>query len=289
MAVAIAALVGLPSLARAQEQCDPDAGVPPGSQGVLEQTFPGSNEVNVPVDGFVRLRYRYRAPSRAFVAVSEQTNGRAVLGDAVVVGNEVHWHARGTFSSNTDYTVHASDLSGTDTTISFRTGFDTSEDRPPTFNGIRDVAHARLGTSDLCGDPNALEVTVSFDRVASSRWPVTDIEYVIYQTAGPRIGGPVERARERGRMSGGPSATTQTRSFRLASTNAAGALCFNVQALDPYGRADGNAVERCLNPASGNVFVGCHASHPSRESGRATAGIAIAAAVSAASRRRRAR
>jgi MYXO-CTERM domain-containing protein len=53
-------------------------------------------------------------------------------------------------------------------------------------------------------------------------------------------------------------------------------VCFNIQALDPLGRPDGNAYEKCVNPAKGNFFAGCAAS-PTSSRGGIVALLAIAA------------
>ena len=92
---------------------------------------------------------------------------------------------------------------------------------------------------------------------------MSDIEYVVYQTRGAGIAGPVERARQRGRLVSDHCATvgadSQCVAFRMTSANASEPMCFNVQAIDALGRADGNQEERCVDPEPGGHFVGCTA------------------------------
>ena len=109
----------------------------------------------------------------------------------------------------------------------------------PRFAGIvtdpRPEVQVNGAEADLCGDPNAVTITVQWRRAESNGWPAGDIEYVIYQTRGPNIGAPVERARERvfGANGNCPNRTDlECRSFRLSSENAGGPVCFNIQAID---------------------------------------------------------
>jgi hypothetical protein len=281
----LAATVVLAALriARAQDTCPTDGGVTlPRNFGHFERAFPTDGSLGVPIDGFVRLRYVLRAPRRPFVTVSETVSGANVEGDAFVVDNEVHWRSRAPLRSNTEFRVRFADPgSGTgENLIRFTTGSGRSSNAPPVFEGIlRDGNNGprvqRIGSTDLCADPDAVEVTVTWHRALPNGWPVSDIEYVVYQTIGPGITAPVERARAVGTVTpsscGGGSADEQCKTFRLSGANAEGTLCFNIQAIDAYGRNDGNAVEACIDPHAGNTFVGaCDARPPMPRRGTRT-------------------
>jgi hypothetical protein len=284
----------------AQSICNPDGGSTPSqSIGSVTDVFPGDREVNVPIDGVVRLRYLGRAPRRAFVAVIEapmnQDLGPAVPGTATVVGNEVIWRANAPLRPNTHYVIRAADDSQTTTDSGFTTGVATAPAEAVHFDGITLVSATtgrRTGEPDLCGDPDAAQVSVSFRR-AESVWPHNDIEYVIYEVRGPGIAGPVERARVRRGALGSSSATEISTTFRLASADASGPVCFNIQAVDPFGREDGNPIEKCTNPAVGNYFAGCSAARLDASAGgrewRMFAVFAVAAVAAAGARRVRSR
>jgi hypothetical protein len=282
-----AALVLLPCVAAAQDECPTDGGntLPPDYRQLVD-FFPSAGATMVPTDGFVRLRYRGQTPRPPVVIVEDlRMGGARVPGDVFVVGEaEIHWQSRGLLRPSTEYRVRAADVAGGtgDNSFTFTTGISPSSAMPPRFDGVAQVEFSANGRGDLCGDPDAVEVTVAFRRATTNGWPASDIEYVIYQTRGPNIGGPVVRARERGRAVGSSCSRTSSgnelcRSFRLSSQNATGPVCFNIQALDPFGRADGNTVERCTDPSVGNYFVGCdvgpaaaHASIAGRPSSRAS-------------------
>lgn len=283
----------------AQGQCNNDAGTMlPPDWGLLRDSFPSANAMDVPIDGFVRLRYVGIVPRRSFVTVREADTNMPVDGRAVVVGDEIHWQSYQELRPNTRYQVFFTDVTGGagGNAFTFTTGNRRGSSSPPQFFGITGLSVQRAGAADLCGEPDAVEVTVTWRRVADNGWPLTDIEYVVYQTAGPGIGAPVERARERGRLSlgscGSGSAVEQCTSFRLSAANADGPVCFNVQAFDAYGRSDGNTNERCIDPQSGNTFHGCsvRAMRTETRAWRTAAMVAaLAAGVAGWIRRRRVR
>lgn len=274
---AVVFVMTAPRVASAQNTCDPDAGVRNPNAGLVEQIFPGDNEDNVPTNGFIRLRYIERVAPNPFVSVIDVATGRPLAGRAWVVDNEVHWQSDSPLAPNTEYRVHFADLGSGDGNVStFRTGFGPARDDPPVFAGITGVTAMRMGDVDLCGDPDAAEITVTYRRANDNGWPAMDIEYVVFQTRGPHIGGPVERARQRGSRTGSAFNTERSMSFRLSSENASAPVCFNIQAVDIYGRADGNRVEKCVNPAVGNFFAGCAVQRtPARASRGRAAGAAL--------------
>lgn len=271
--VAVTALCALPRAAFAQEICDPDGGSFPPNYGELAANFPGDMAVNVPIDGFIRLRYVGHAPSRAFVILRDLVRHSPVMGTVNAVDDEVHFQSAAPLSPNTQYSVQVSDITGgaSGNTFTFTTGQIHSIDSAPQFAGAQDISFEKSGASDLCSDPNAARITLLWHRATSNGWPDSEMEYVVYETRGPGISGPVERARER--LQPGASSTCASSfefcpAVRLSSANASGPVCFNVQAIDPYGRPDGNTQEQCVDPSRGNFFNGCSVSRDTTHSRR---------------------
>lgn len=257
-AAVIVALVLTPRTARAQESCDPDAGVPPQDYGRLGTMFPGAGSAGVPTDGFLRLRYLGRAPLRAFVIVQNPA-GVQVTGTTNVVGNEVLWQSDASLARAMRYSVQVPDSTGGNT-FQFTTGNTHSSEVAPVFSGVQQATYQAAGAADPCGDANAVQVTLTWNRAISNGWPESDVEYVIFETRGPGISGPIERGRERLQPGGGNTCASGAEfcpAIRLSSANSVGPVCFNVQAMDPYGRSDGNSHETCVDPSQGNFFNGC--------------------------------
>jgi hypothetical protein len=222
----------------------------------------------VPIDGFLRIRYHQRVPLRPSVVVTDITTPsrlRSLPGQLYVVSNELHFQADEAFTPGATIEVRYSVVGAAGFDLfTFRTdgGGRRGSEQPPRFAGVSELAHQRNGPTDLCGEPEAVQVTVSYPSADDNGWPATETEYVVYQTRGPNIAGPVERSRELGRRT--PSETCPPEGalcqrFRLAARNASGPVCFNVQAVDAYGRADGNTREVCTDPSIGNFFNGCTA------------------------------
>lgn len=276
-------------------QCDvPDAGEPV-DLGALRDSFPADQGFDVPTDSPVRLRFVGRVPAGATLCVEPVATPGCLPGAVAVAGDELVWTSAGgrPFDPYVGYRVNYSDpLTGT-VSLRFRSGRGPSAGPPP-FAGIRG-ATARAVTGDAC-DPTGVDVTVRFDRVVfdaalGTPWPESDVEYVVYGTRGPGIAGPRERDRARLQSSGSSGDVVAQRTFRLASREAGGPVCFSVQALDPLGRSVANSAEACVNPAEGNFFHGCSASTGAAGGGRRAHGtwwVALAAAVVAARRRQRA-
>jgi hypothetical protein len=281
-ALTLLATLCLPASAMAQ--CG-DADVDGGNvviDGTLRDSIPADQGTAVPIDSPVRLRYFGATPVPATVCVTR--NGPTtpcVPGTATVAGDELVWHpAGGTLDPGQRYYVSYNETGSGMATISFTTG----SNRAPAelfFAGVTDVK-SNDATDDRC-DPGAADITVEFDRASSgvmaagtTPWPDIDIEYAIYQTRGPNISGPRLRDRVRLQRSGSSIVRRAQRTFRLSGADADGPVCFNIQALDPLGRPDGNAYEKCVNPARGNFFAGCAAS-PTSSRGGVVALLALAA------------
>lgn len=244
--------------ASAQETCDEDGGVPPDF-GQLIETFPSNNATAIPRDGFLRFVFRGRVPPRPVVIVRDASD-TVVAGTLAIVGSELHWQANAPFAPTSRYSATASDIIGGSSEVRFTTGNDLANGRGPSdFGGATSVSSERSGATDICGDENARSVTVSWRFARTSPWPQTELTYVVYETRGPRITGPVERARDRGRLSTSAcnSNADQCVTFRLSSLNSSGPACFAVQVYDPYGRSTDSTAEKCINLDSGNYFYGC--------------------------------
>lgn len=303
VAIALGALVVFAAgEAAAQGGCSNDGGVPL-DYGSTRDLFPTPMATGVPLDGFVRIRYVQRVPSGAYVQVhADSDQGPSVDGQATQVGDdEVHWRATRSFDPNRTYYVHfVADLLGaTDQVIRFSTGTQLSSTARPTFDGALQGSSSftRSGATDTCGDPGAILVNLGWRSVQGSRWPATDHEYVLFQTAGPGLDGVVERARVRGRSSAVTCAggAEQCWTVRLPSSMTSGRVCFNVQALDAYGTQlpdssgqGANRSEVCVDPQVGNYFNGC-AARPHPRSSRALLPALGALAALALLRRRSAR
>ncbi len=258
VAVALLACALSPQTAFAQESCNPDSGVAPYNYGEIATMFPNADSTGVPIDGFIRVRYVGHAPLRPFVIVQDPA-GTAVTGTTNVVDDELLWQADTNLLRTTRYRVQIPDSTGVNA-VRFTTGSMHSTEAPPTFSGLQDVTFQKAGAADRCGDPNAVEVTLFWQRAGSTGWPDSEIEYVIFETRGPGISGPIERGRERLQPGGSNTCTSRFEfcpTIRLSSANSAAPVCFNVQAVDPYGRMDGNSRETCIDPSRGNFFVGC--------------------------------
>lgn len=275
---------------RAQETCDEDGGGPPPDFGQLVETFPSNNATRIPRDGFVRFVYRGRVPPRPVVIVRDES-GSNVPGTLAVVGAELHWQASEPLRGQHRYSAIASDIIGGSSEVRFTTGDELANGRPPSaFDGILSVSAERSGAADICGDENARSVTVAWRFARSSPWPQTELTYVVYETRGPRINGPVERARDRGLLSTTPCArgADQCVTFRLSSQNAAGPACFTVQVFDPLGASATNTEEKCINLDAGNYFYGCSTRGPAPSSRqRALAWLSLASSLVVMRRARR--
>ncbi|MFO0562167.1 MAG: hypothetical protein U0269_29400 [Polyangiales bacterium] len=290
------------SSASAQETCDEDAGTPPPDYGQLIETFPSNNAREIPRDGFVRFVYRGRVPPRPVMIVRDASEA-TVDGTLTVVGAELHWQSRAPLAAQQRYTATSSDIIGGSAQVAFTTSDAmTNGVGPSGFEGALSATSERSGATDICGDENARSVTVGWKFARSSPWPQTELTYIVFETRGPGINGPVERARDRGRLSTTPCAPNadQCVTFRLSSINSSGPACFSVQVFDPLGRSTSNTVEKCINLDAGNYFYGCavrptpttvandRSSQPSAFARVGAASVAVIAAVLLRARRRRA-
>jgi len=268
VALGLAALVQ-GSLAHAQ-RCDAgaDGGIDPLLRGVLRDTFPADQGLQVPLDTPVRVRYFGQAPPAPTLCVRPRDAPECLTGNTVALADEVVFTGAEPFRPNTDYVVSFTDAAGGTNRTTFRTGRGPNAG-PPVFGGIRSLSFDAQ-VSDEC-DPGAADITVRFDlaarsgdSISSTAWPDVDIEYVIYATRGPGVAGPQERERFRPQVAGGANDRSQQRTFRIPGAAATGPVCFLVRAVDPLGRSDNNAAEECINPAEGNYFQGCAITPPRR-------------------------
>ncbi len=293
--LALALSLASPSVAWAQCDAGADSGEDPLLEGSLRDSFPADQGVDVPLNSVVRLRYYGRVPEPAVVCVQQDSlDARCLEGTTAALATEIVWQplagAGGALlESNRRYYVTYSESGRGTNRITFITGRGVTPERV-VFGGVTDVTSDRAPDNGC--DPDAADITVKFDRatpgvlgLGDTPWPDIDLEYVIYETRGPGISGPRERDRVRLQRSGSSVVSGAQRTFRLRGADASGPVCFNVQVLDPLGRADGNTSEECVNPAKGNYFAGCAAT-PSRASSGVVALASLAAALVTRRRRR---
>ncbi len=297
LAAALAALA-LPAAALGQCDAAADAGVDPLLDGTLGDSLPADQGTDVPLNSPIRLRYFGSVPQPPVVCVqSDSLDAPCLAGSAAAVGHEVVWQPQAgaggaLLEPGRRYFVTYQETGRGTNRITFVTGRGVAPERL-VFGGATEASSERAPDNGC--DPEAADITVRFDRATAgivglgdTPWPDIDIEYVIYETRGPGIAGPRERDRVRLQRSGSLVVSGAQRTFRLSGEEASGPVCFNVQALDPLGRADGNTQEQCVNPAKGNHFEGC-AARPAPASGGALGALALAltAAWSRRPRRRR--
>ncbi len=249
-----------------------DGGVDNSLAGTLQDTFPADQDVAVPTDAVVRLRYYIQAPTPPVLCVTTGSSASCLPGRSSVVGAEVVWVGDALLSPETLYSASFSDSSGQMYRIGFSTGAGSTAG-PPDFAGITSATLDQAGTATVLCDPGGVDVTVNFDRVpppdpsvSTTPWPGIDVEYVVYETRGPNISGPRERDRARLENSGSTLDSSAQRTIHLSAADASGPVCFNVQALDPLGRSNGNTQEQCIDPTQGNYFAGCDVSPSSPRS-----------------------
>ena len=271
---------------RAFAQCDAgDAGSDPA--GTLLASFPGDGAADVPTDSPVRLRFAGSVPTAATVCLSQVGTSGCIAGSLRVDRDELWWLPAEPLVPGHAYVIGYSDPLGGAVSLGFRTGAGPSAG-PPRFAGITDVSSRSAG-SDGC-DPGAVDVTVRFNRAVAApggaAWPESDVEYVVFETRGPGVGGPVERDRARLESSGSAVDPVAQRTFRLGGAQVSGPVCFSIQALDPLGRVAANGAESCVDPAQGNYFRGCSAS-PRGSAGAVGWPLAALGAWCVARRRRR--
>ncbi len=271
--VVAALALGLSALASsgaARAQCDAgDGGIDPFTAGTLRDSFPADQGLEVPLNSPVRLRYYGRVPSPPVLCVRRDSRESACLpGSSAALGEEIVWQPPAgpggvALEPSRRYFVTYQEEGSGSNDLTFVTGRGVAPERL-VFGGVTDVKADDAPSSDC--DPEASDITVKFNRATSgvlglgdTPWPESDLEYVIYETRGPGISGPRERDRVRLQRSGSSVVSGAQRTFRLRGVDASGPACFNVQVLDPLGRADGNTSEQCVNPAKGNYFEGCSA------------------------------
>lgn len=131
--------------------------------------------------------------------------------------------------------------------------------------GSIDNAAPELGRiGELTSDPidprcdapdGGFRVGVFFDP-ATDNGPLGSIEYLVYQTRGPGIDGPVVRNRARAFSTGGQVAM----GFVLPPDDATSTICVRVAAVDGAGNVDfddiGDETAQCVDPVQGNFFYG---------------------------------
>lgn len=262
---------------RAQE--DDDLCEPP-PEGV-DQTFPADRATQVPLDAAIRVRYGASPPRDAenVIRVRHATTDRDVAGIGQRAGREIVFVPSVPLTANTEYEVVAPDPLVGDRTSTFTTG-SRMDAGPPDFGALREVT-SEVVNRPACGAPDGgYRITATFDPAIDDGAP-EDIEYVVYQTRGPGIVEPLERARVRGLTS-----EQQFAAFLLPADDAVGPICLNAFAYDGNGAAGGTGRERCLDPVQGNYFASCSAAGGGARAGSGLLALVAAAALAMARRRR---
>lgn len=239
--------------------CDRD--VPPSGPSA---TFPASGASGVTLDAPLRVTYSDGFLQQAniqelleiFACLDNSCTERvAVEGELSAVQNELFFLPAPSWNPFTQYRGTAL---GTDRSLQF--GFTTSSSvdvSPPAFSGGLSVNTEP--TQDPCfkeGDPGAppqgYRVEVSF-APATDDGALGDIEYQLFLTRGPDVGGAqlVAQSRNFG------ATERLSLAFFLDEETAKQTHCVDVIVLDGVGNVTDARSHECFNATLGRDFVGC--------------------------------
>ncbi len=240
----------------------------------IEEVFPTVGAREVTLDAPLRVRYTpdYFGPTgpggdpTTMLSVHRCTGtltcdlsscteeGPAVAGRVQIVGDEIVFFPDGAqWDPETAYGGIARSVFG-DLQFNFCTGT-AEDDAPPRFGSITDLTSDAI--EPRCDAPDGgFRVGVFFDPATDVAAPPGSIEYLVYQTRGPGIDGPVVRSRARNFTTGGGIAM----GFVLPPDEATGTICVRVAAVDGVGNVtfDGEPGDpaQCVDPVQGNFFYG---------------------------------
>ncbi|MFK7985295.1 MAG: hypothetical protein AB8I08_04620 [Sandaracinaceae bacterium] len=270
--------VSAASTARAQE----DAGLPTCDEPLLrrpESTFPINGSTDVTLNAPLRVRYSggYFEPGGPGGAPTEllsvqRCDGRCRASDACdtgapvsglvqQLGDELVFFPDGGWASDA---VYQGTALGRDEDRAFQfctgTGTDTN---PPSIGSLSDVSSTETATS--CDAPEGgYRIGVFFDPANDLDGPQGSIEYVLYQTRGVGVDGPIVRDRLVN------FATEEiTMAFVLPPEEATSPICVRVAAIDGVGNVVFNDADEggdCVDPVQGNFFYGLCAVRPGSDS-----------------------
>lgn len=182
-------------------------------------------------------------------------SGEPVAGRVQLLGDDIVFLPDGGWEANTTYAGEGLDqLSGLQ--FRFCTGDIVEDVTPPTFGQIAELTSDEV--EPRCDAPEGgFRIGVFFEPANDDPSPPVSVEYLVYQTRGPGVDGPVVRARQRNFNTGGQIAM----GFVLPPEDATSTICVRVAAVDGLGNVtfdelDGDEEARCVDPVQGNFFYG---------------------------------
>jgi hypothetical protein len=253
--------------------------------------FPAVGAVGVARDSAIRVRYTpgffdaWREPLSSLFELRDDVGG-LVPGRLERLGDTLVFRPSAPLRATTTYRGTAFGIDVLRRDLRFTTG-DTFDVEAPVLGGRPTVGSRRVESLPCVGDVGyAIDVEIAVARDPDGA--AGDIEYLLFQTRGPGLMGPVLRARARNF-----STTSVPMSFVLRAAEAVSPICIAVVAVDGAGRTATTRSE-CLDPIQGNYFEPlCTASAPgagpAAASGRGLAAVAVGAGLLAGIGRRRRR
>jgi len=283
-ALAVSGLLGASS-ARADDAGIEDCG-PPTELGPLE-FFPASSASGVALNSAVRVRYTpgffeiWRDPLTRLLEVRDDADAPVAgtlerLGDTLVFRPDVPWRP------NSQYEGTAFGIDILQTSFRFRTG-NRDDVQPPVFDGTPTISPAVVDARP-CVDDGGYRIDVTIAPATDSDGAGGDIEYLLFQTRGPRLERPLLRSRARNF-----AGISIPLAFTLTPSEAVSPVCITILAVDGVGHTVSGPT-RCVDPIQGNFFAPlCSVSAPGAPRGVAssTSVVLLGAALAALLARRR--
>lgn len=216
------------------------------TDGYFGPTGPGGN----PADLFTILR----CPDTGLECDlnTDCEDGEPVSGRVQVLGDDIVFLPDGGWEPNTVYAGAGQDQL-TDLSFDFCTSEVAEDTTAPSFGAIAEVTSDSI--EPRCDAPDGgFRIGVFFDPANDDPSPVASVEYLVYQTRGPGVDGPVVRARQRNFPTGGQIAM----GFVLGPDEATSTICVRVAAVDGLGNVtfDDGEEAQCIDPVQGNFFYG---------------------------------
>ena len=205
--------------------------------------------------------------ARAFVPGRVQ-----VVGDELVFYPDARWDAGGTY---------AGVARGVDRDLEFTfctgSGVDTE---PPVLGEITEVTSTPRAP-DCTAPEGGYRIGVFFPPAQDFDGPPGSIDYLLFQTRGVGLDGPLRRSRARNF-----NAEQITMTFVLPPDEATDPICVTVAAVDGVGNVDADTRAVCIDPIQGNFFQALCAAAPAAPGGAAGGWLLVPAILLAARRRR---
>jgi MYXO-CTERM domain-containing protein len=234
-----------------------------------QEVFPAVSAVAVTLDAPVRVLYSpdfftgglggdptmlfsmQSCPTSACDLTACDEPGENVPGRVQVLGDDLVFLPDAPFLPNRAYSGVAL---GLDADLPFRFCTGSSNDSgPPTLGPIDEVTSTAVEPN--CDAPDGGYRIAVFFTPATDVGPPGSIEFLLFQTRGPGIEGPVLRRRVRNQT---PDRVTMA--FVLPPDQAESPICVRVVAVDGVGNIDLSDAEvsgqTCVDPVQGNFFYG---------------------------------